>query len=156
MRQNLGLQNLESVNKNSISVYSTFKSYIALTKPRIIELLLVTTVPTMFLASDGWPNWYLVLATLIGGALAAGGANALNNVVDRDIDALMDRTAHRPLVTGKVSVRGAVALGLSLSLLSIIWLENQVNTLAALLAAGAIVFYVCIYFLDKCDPDSLF
>ncbi len=147
MRQNLGSQNLESVNKNSISVYSTFKSYIALTKPRIIELLLVTTVPTMFLASDGWPNWYLVLATLIGGALAAGGANALNNVVDRDIDALMDRTAHRPLVTGKVSVRGAVALGLSLSLLSIIWLENQVNTLAALLAAGAIVFYVCIYTL---------
>ena len=147
MRQNLGLQNLESVNKNSISVYSTFKSYIALTKPRIIELLLVTTVPTMFLASDGWPNWYLVLATLIGGALAAGGANALNNVVDRDIDALMDRTAHRPLVTGKVSVRGAIALGLSLSLLSIIWLENQVNTLAALLAAGAIVFYVCIYTL---------
>ena len=129
MKQNLGLQNLESVNKNSISVYSTFKSYIALTKPRIIELLLVTTVPTMFLASDGWPNWYLVLARLIGGALAAGGANALNNVVDRDIDALMDRTAHRPLVTGKVSVRGAIALGLSLSLLSIIWLENQVNTL---------------------------
>ena len=147
MRQNLGSQNLDSVNKNSISVYSTFKSYIALTKPRIIELLLVTTVPTMFLASDGWPNWYLVLATLIGGALAAGGANALNNVVDRDIDALMDRTAHRPLVTGKVSVRGAIALGLSLSLLSIIWLENQVNTLAALLAAGAIVFYVCIYTL---------
>jgi heme o synthase len=68
----------------------------------------------MFLASNGWPDWYLVLATLIGGALAAGGANALNNVVDRDIDALMDRTAHRPLVTGKVSVRGAVALGITL------------------------------------------
>ena len=123
------------------------KSYVSLTKPRIIELLLVTTVPTMFLASSGWPDWYLVLATLIGGALAAGGANALNNVVDRDIDALMDRTAHRPLVTGKVSVRGAVALGITLSLSSVIWLVSQVNTLSALFAASAIVFYVCVYTL---------
>jgi protoheme IX farnesyltransferase len=135
------------LNKEPSSLFSIFKSYISLTKPRIIELLLVTTVPTMFLASNGWPNWYLVLATLIGGALAAGGANALNNVVDRDIDALMDRTAHRPLVTGKVSVRGAVALGITLSLLSVIWLESQVNTLSALFAASAIVFYVCVYTL---------
>jgi len=136
-----------NLNKKPSSLFSIFKSYISLTKPRIIELLLVTTVPTMFLASNGWPNWYLVLATLIGGALAAGGANALNNVVDRDIDALMDRTAHRPLVTGKVSVRGAVALGITLSLLSVIWLESQVNTLSALFAASAIVFYVCVYTL---------
>lgn len=136
-----------NLNKEPSSLFSIFKSYISLTKPRIIELLLVTTVPTMFLASNGWPNWYLVLATLIGGALAAGGANALNNVVDRDIDALMDRTAHRPLVTGKVSVRGAVALGITLSLLSVIWLESQVNTLSALFAASAIVFYVCVYTL---------
>ena len=123
------------------------KNYVALTKPRIIELLLVTTVPTMFLASGGWPNWSLVLNTFIGGALAAGGANALNNVVDRDIDALMTRTAHRPLVTGKVSIRGAIALGVSLSLLSVIWLQSNVNTLSAVLAASAIVFYVCIYTL---------
>ncbi|MFZ9248664.1 MAG: heme o synthase [Candidatus Nanopelagicales bacterium] len=123
------------------------KNYVALTKPRIIELLLVTTVPTMFLASGGWPNWLLVLNTFIGGALAAGGANALNNVVDRDIDALMTRTAHRPLVTGKVSIRGAIALGVSLSLLSVIWLQSSVNTLSAVLAASAIVFYVCIYTL---------
>lgn len=123
------------------------KNYVALTKPRIIELLLVTTVPTMFLASGGWPNWLLVLNTFIGGALAAGGANALNNVVDRDIDALMTRTAHRPLVTGKVSIRGAIALGVSLSLLSVIWLQSNVNTLSAVLAASAIVFYVCIYTL---------
>ena len=81
------------------------------------------------------------------GALAAGGANALNNVVDKDIDSQMDRTAHRPLVTGMVSTRGAVALGISLSLLSVIWLETLVNLLSALLAAGAIVFYVCIYTL---------
>jgi protoheme IX farnesyltransferase len=136
-----------NLNQESSSLFSIFKSYVSLTKPRIIELLLVTTVPTMFLASNGWPNWYLVLATLIGGALAAGGANALNNVVDRDIDALMDRTAHRPLVTGKVSVRGALALGILLSLLSVIWLVSQVNTLSALFAASAIVFYVCVYTL---------
>ena len=136
-----------NLNQEASSLYSVIKSYVSLTKPRIIELLLVTTVPTMFLASNGWPDWYLVLATLIGGALAAGGANALNNVVDRDIDALMDRTAHRPLVTGKVSVRGAVALGITLSLLSVMWLESQVNTLSALFAASAIVFYVCVYTL---------
>ena len=136
-----------NLNNQSESFTATFKNYLSLTKPRIIELLLVTTVPTMFLASEGWPQWNLVLSTLIGGSLAAGGANALNNVVDRDIDALMDRTAHRPLVTGKVSVRGAVALGITLSLLSVIWLESQVNTLSALFAAGAIVFYVCIYTL---------
>ena len=136
-----------NLNQEPSSLFSVIKSYVSLTKPRIIELLLVTTVPTMFLASNGWPDWYLVLATLIGGALAAGGANALNNVVDRDIDALMDRTAHRPLVTGKVTVRGAVALGITLSLLSVIWLGSQVNTLSALFAASAIVFYVCVYTL---------
>ena len=135
------------LNQEPSSLFSVIRSYVSLTKPRIIELLLVTTVPTMFLASNGWPDWYLVLATLIGGALAAGGANALNNVVDRDIDALMDRTAHRPLVTGKVSVRGAVALGITLSLSSVIWLVSQVNTLSALFAASAIVFYVCVYTL---------
>jgi len=136
-----------NLNQEPYSLFSVIKSYVSLTKPRIIELLLVTTVPTMFLASNGWPDWYLVLATLIGGALAAGGANALNNVVDRDIDALMDRTAHRPLVTGKVSVRGAVALGITLSLSSVIWLVSQVNILSALFAASAIVFYVCVYTL---------
>ena len=140
-------ESILNLNQEPSSLFSVIKSYVSLTKPRIIELLLVTTVPTMFLASNGWPDWYLVLATLIGGALAAGGANALNNVVDRDIDALMDRTAHRPLVTGKVSVRGAVALGITLSLSSVIWLVSQVNTLSALFAASAIVFYVCVYTL---------
>ena len=138
-------QKSHELKKESFS--QLVKNYVALTKPRIIELLLVTTVPTMFLASGGWPNWLLVLNTFIGGALAAGGANALNNVVDRDIDALMTRTAHRPLVTGKVSIRGAIALGVSLSLLSVIWLQSNVNTLSAVLAASAIVFYVCIYTL---------
>ena len=82
--------------------------FVALTKPRIIELLLVTTIPTMILAADGWPGTWLVIATLIGGTLAAGGANAINMVVDRDIDRLMPRTQHRPLVTGVVApARGA-------------------------------------------------
>ena len=137
----------KSIGVEKETFYSVIKNYVSLTKPRIIELLLVTTVPTMFLASGGWPNWLLVLNTFIGGALAAGGANSLNNVVDRDIDALMTRTAHRPLVTGKVSIRGAVALGITLSLLSVIWLQSSVNTLSAILAASAIVFYVCIYTL---------
>ena len=136
-----------SIGIEKDSLLQIVMNYVTLTKPRIIELLLVTTVPTMFLASGGWPNWLLVLNTFIGGALAAGGANALNNVVDRDIDALMTRTAHRPLVTGKVSIRGAIALGVSLSLLSVIWLQSNVNTLSAVLAASAIVFYVCIYTL---------
>lgn len=147
MRKNTFPNTSVEVETVTNSFYTVFKSYVALTKPRIIELLLVTTVPTMFLASNGWPDWYLVLATLIGGSLAAGGANALNNVVDRDIDALMDRTAHRGLVTGKISVRGAVALGLVLSLLSVMWLVSQVNTLSAFFAASAIVFYVCVYTL---------
>jgi len=137
----------KSIGVEKETFFSVIKDYVSLTKPRIIELLLVTTVPTMFLASGGWPNWLLVLNTFIGGALAAGGANSLNNVVDRDIDALMTRTAHRPLVTGKVSIRGAVALGITLSLLSVIWLQSTVNTLSAILAASAIVFYVCIYTL---------
>ncbi len=126
---------------------SKFSAYLALTKPRIIELLLVTTVPTMFLASGGWPNWQTVLFTLIGGTLAAGGANALNNVADRDIDSLMIRTGHRPLVTGEVSPKGALALGLTLSFGSVIFLSALVNNLAAALAAAAILFYVFIYTL---------
>lgn len=124
-----------------------FAAYLALTKPRIIELLLVTTVPTMFLASGGWPNWQTVIFTLIGGTLAAGGANALNNVVDRDIDLLMQRTGHRPLVTGEISPKGALILGLALSFISVIFLAAVVNYLAAFLAASAIMFYVFVYTL---------
>jgi heme o synthase len=126
---------------------SKFSAYLALTKPRIIELLLVTTVPTMFFASGGWPNWQTVVYTFVGGALAAGGANALNNVADRDIDSLMKRTGHRPLVTGEVSTKGALALGLVLSFSSVIFLSVLVNNLAASLAAAAILFYVFVYTL---------
>jgi heme o synthase len=121
------------------------RSYIALTKPRIIELLLVTTVPTMILAQEGLPSAWLVVATLIGGTLAAGSANTLNCYLDRDIDAVMTRTAHRPLVTGAVSPRGALGFGLVLGCSSTIWLAVFVNPLSAALAVAAILFYVFVY-----------
>jgi protoheme IX farnesyltransferase len=97
-----------------------FRAYLGLTKPRIIELLLVTTVPTMFLAAGGFPPVWTMIATLIGGALAAGGANTLNSYLDRDIDRLMARTGHRPLVTGQVEPRPALIFGLVLSLASVV------------------------------------
>src|SRR5215213_1117226 len=89
-------------------------AFVALTKPRIIELLLVTTVPTMVVAENGLPSLWLVLATLVGGTLAAGGANAINMYVDRDIDRLMKRTQNRPLVTGAVTPRAALVFAVLL------------------------------------------
>ncbi|NQU36767.1 MAG: protoheme IX farnesyltransferase [Actinobacteria bacterium] len=126
---------------------STFSAYLGLTKPRIIELLLATTIPTMFLAAGGFPGLWLTIATLIGGTLAAGGANTLNSYIDRDIDALMKRTGHRPLVRGDVSPRAALIFGLTLSAASVVWLALTVNLLSSVLASGAIVFYVVIYTL---------
>jgi len=123
----------------------TWRAYLALTKPRIIELLLVTTIPTMFLAAGGFPDWALVCWTLLGGTLAAGGANVLNCYLDRDIDALMHRTAHRPSATGQISGRNTVVFGLVLSALSIVSLAVTVNLLSAALAAFAIAFYVIGY-----------
>ena len=134
-----------SVDPASRSGRSRWRAYLGLTKPRIIELLLVTTVPTMFLAAGGFPPVGTLLATLVGGALAAGGANTLNSYWDRDIDAKMARTGHRPLVTGEVTPRAALIFGLVLSATSVVFLWATTNTLAALLAAGAIAFYVLIY-----------
>jgi len=123
----------------------TWRAYLALTKPRIIELLLVTTIPTMFLAAGGFPEWALVCWTLLGGTLAAGGANVLNCYLDRDIDAMMHRTAHRPSATGQISGLKTVAFGLILSVLSVSVLALTVNYLSAALAAFAIAFYVIGY-----------
>ena len=125
----------------------TWRAYLVLTKPRIIELLLVTTIPTMFLAAGGFPNWTLVCWTLIGGTLAAGGANVLNCYLDRDIDALMHRTENRPSATGQISGRNTIIFGLVLSLLSVLFLAITVNYLSAGLAAFAIAFYVLGYTL---------
>ena len=121
--------------------------YIALTKPRIIELLLITTVPTMVLAAGGWPRTSLVLITLLGGSLAAGGANAINMVVDRDIDKLMPRTQGRPLVTGLLQPRQAMvfAIGLEIAAFAVLW--AWANLLAAVLALSATLFYVFVYTL---------
>jgi heme o synthase len=129
------------------STRSRLGAYVALTKPRIIELLLVTTVPVMFVAERGVPPVGLVLVTVLGGSLAAGGANAINMVVDRDIDALMERTRNRPLVTGELTPRAALtfALGLEAAAFALLWW--QVNLLSAVLAVSACLFYVFVYTL---------
>ncbi|MDR7086998.1 protoheme IX farnesyltransferase [Aeromicrobium panaciterrae] len=120
-------------------------SYIALTKPRIIELLLLTTVPVMFLAAQDVPPLWLVVATVVGGTLSAGSANALNCVVDADIDQLMRRTSRRPLPRHQVSTNGALYFGLALGVVSTVWLWTLVNPLSAMLALAANVFYVIGY-----------
>ena len=121
--------------------------YVALTKPRIIELLLVTTVPTMFVAEQGVPSVWLMVATVLGGTFAAGGANATNMVVDADIDALMERTKDRPLVTGVVSPRNALVFAITLEVVAFAWLVAFVNLLSAVLAVAATLFYVFVYTL---------
>jgi len=121
------------------------KAYIALTKPRIVELLLVTTLPTMILAEGRLPGLWLAIATLVGGTLAAGSANALNSYYDRDIDAVMQRTAHRPLAKAQVAPRNALTFGIALGVIAVAWMTILVNVLAALLSLAAILFYVLIY-----------
>jgi protoheme IX farnesyltransferase len=123
------------------------KAFVALTKPRIIELLLITTVPVMFLAADGVPNLWLVLTTMLGGYMSAGGANALNMYIDRDIDALMHRTEQRPLVTGMVAPRECLVFGIVLSAVSTVWFALLVNPLSAALSLAAILYYVFVYTL---------
>ena len=122
-------------------------AYVALTKPRIIELLLITTVPTMILAERGWPSTWLVVVTLIGGTLSAGSANAVNMYVDRDIDALMERTQGRPLVTGVIEPRNALIFAISLQFVAFAVLWAGANLLSAILAFAAAAFYIGVYTL---------
>ncbi len=129
----------------SFSTRDVAKGYLALTKPRIIELLLVTTVPTMIVADNGFPRLWLIVATLVGGTLAAGGANAFNMVIDRDIDAIMERTKKRPLVTGVMSARSATLFAFALEAVAFAVLVLWVNQLSAWLALSATAFYVFIY-----------
>lgn len=121
--------------------------YIALTKPRIIELLLITTIPTMVLAQQGWPPARLVIVTLIGGTLSAGSANAINMYVDRDIDALMERTQNRPLVVGIIEPRNALIFAVALQVIAFAVLWAGANLLSAVLAFAAAAFYVGVYTL---------
>lgn len=130
-----------------LSLRARIAGYVALTKPRIIELLLVTTVPTMFVAEQGVPSVWLMVATVLGGTFAAGGANATNMVVDADIDALMERTKDRPLVTGVVSPRNALVFAITLEVVAFAWLVAFVNLLSAVLAVSATLFYVFVYTL---------
>ena len=123
------------------------RAYVALTKPRVIELLLVTTIPVMVLAERGIPSLWLVVATVVGGALSAGSANAYNMFIDRDIDVHMGRTSARPLVTGDISGRSALVFASVLGVLSVAWLWVFTTPLAAALSLGAILFYVFVYTL---------
>lgn len=133
------------------------KGYVALTKPRVIELLLVTTVPVMILAAQGIPNLWLVLGTLIGGTLSASSANAFNCYIDRDIDRVMDRTQKRPLVTGELTDREALAFAWIAGAASILWLGLLINWLAAVLSLAAILFYVFVYtlILKRRTPQNI-
>jgi len=136
-------------------------AYVALTKPRIIELLLVTTLPTMLLAQQrvggGFPSVWLVVATLVGGTVAAGAANTLNMYLDRDIDGVMNRTRRRPIVTGAVTPRGALVFGIVLAVVSVAFFAVVVDLLAAGLTALAIVGYVVGYtmVLKRRTPQNI-
>jgi protoheme IX farnesyltransferase len=121
------------------------KAYVALTKPRVLELLLVSTVPVMFLAEGGMPDLWLVLATVIGGSMSAGSAASFNMYLDRDMDAHMHRTENRPIVTGEVSPRSALIFSWVLAVASTVWLLATTNWLTAALSVAAIFFYVVIY-----------
>ena len=130
-----------------LSTRSKAGAYVALTKPRIIELLLVTTVPTMVVAERGLPSLWLIAATVLGGTMAAGGANAINMYVDRDIDKLMHRTRNRPLVTGVITPRSALTFAITLEVAAFLFLWAAVNLLSAVLAVSATLFYVFVYTL---------
>ncbi len=136
---------------------SRVRAYVGLTKPRIIELLLVTTVPAMVLADKGVPSPWLVLTVLFGGTLAAAGANTINCVCDRDIDEKMKRTHGRPLPLGLVTPEHALRFGIALEIFAFIWLWATTNLLAATLAVGATAFYVFIYtmWLKRSTPQNI-
>jgi heme o synthase len=133
------------ISGRAVRAKSVIGDYVALTKPRIIELLLVTTVPVMMLAARGFPPARLLVATLVGGTLAAGAANALNCYVDRDIDAVMRRTERRPLNRAAMKPANALVFGLVLGTVAVVLLWVTTNSLSAILALGAIAFYVVVY-----------
>ncbi len=124
---------------------SKIAAYVALTKPRIIELLLITTVPAMVLAAGEWPGAWILVTTLIGGTLSAAGANALNCYVDRDIDEVMRRTRDRPLARHEVPPLNALVFGICLGVAGFAWLWVTTNLLAASISTAALLFYVFVY-----------
>jgi protoheme IX farnesyltransferase len=136
---------------------ATVRNYVSLTKPRIIVLLLITTVPAMMVAARGWPSSWLVLATLIGGTLSAAGANTINCWYDRDIDAIMKRTSGRPLVTGAIRPRNALIFGIALGAGAFVFLWATTTLAAACLATSALLFYVFVYtvWLKRRTPQNI-
>jgi protoheme IX farnesyltransferase len=140
------------------NVRAVLGAYVSLTKPRIVELLLVTTVPAMMLAAGGWPDLGLVLVVLVGGSLAAGAASALNCYIDRDIDQLMRRTKRRPLPAHSVTPRSALTFGLVLAAVSVALMGAFTNWLATGLTAAAIVYYDVVYtlWLKRRTPQNTF
>ena len=132
-------------------------AYYQLTKPRIVVLLLITTVPSMVLADRGLPSLWLIAATLIGGTMSAGGANSINQFLDRDIDEIMVRTRRRPLPAHMIRPGYALAYGIALGGAGFVWMLLTVNLVAALLAAGALAFYVFVYtwWLKRSSPQNI-
>jgi protoheme IX farnesyltransferase len=140
-----------------IGAWRKVKAYVALTKPRVIELLLVTTAPVMILAARGIPDLWLVLATLIGGTFSAASANAFNCYIDRDIDKVMKRTSKRPLVTGELSPREALVFAFATGVASVVFLWVFTTWLAAVLSLVAILYYVFVYtlLLKRRTPQNI-
>jgi protoheme IX farnesyltransferase len=136
---------------------SLIRDYIALTKPRIVVLLLLTALGGMFLAAQGAPEASIALLVLLGGAMASGGANALNHYLDRDIDGVMRRTRNRPVASGRVQPRQALAFGVALNLIAFVMLGALVNPLSAALTLGATLFYVFVYTkgLKRSTPQNI-
>ena len=136
---------------------TTIRAYVLLTKPRVVELLLVTTVPAMVLADGGLPSLTLIGAVLVGGALAAGGANTINCWIERDRDRVMHRTQRRPLPSGKIDPRHALVFGVVLEAVAFVWLWSTVNLLSAALAVSAMLFYVFVYtiWLKPRSPQNI-
>ena len=137
--------------------YSQIRNYVALTKPRIISLLLVTALGGMFLASNGVPHWILIVVVLSGGALGSGGANALNHYMDRDIDEQMARTRNRPIARGAIKPQNALFFGVALNIAAFVLLFTFANLLSALLTLGATIFYVFVYtgLLKRATPQNI-
>jgi protoheme IX farnesyltransferase len=146
-----------SIRRQPLSLGETVGAYLALTKPRIISLLLITTVPAMILAEQGMPSLWLIFATVLGGTLAAGGANAINCYLDRDIDEIMHRTQGRPLPLGKIEPTSALVFAIGLEIVAFLLLLATSNLLAATLAVSATAFYVFIYtmWLKRSTPQNI-
>ena len=142
---------------STTSLRQTVGAYVALTKPRIIVELLITTVPAMVLAANGWPHTWLVVATLVGGTMAAGSANAINMYLDRDIDLVMRRTSTRPIPSGLIAPAQALTFASVLAVLSFLLLAFAANLLTALLAMAALLFYVFVYtlWLKRSTPHNI-